>query len=91
MISKLDNNLHFSICIPIYNGEKYLRECIDSALNQTYKNFEIILLDDLSNDNSFSICNEYKKRYTCIKVIQNEKNLGLVGNLNAAINLAQAE
>lgn len=82
---------HFSICIPVYNGEKYLRDCIDSALNQTYENFEIILLDDCSSDNSFSICTEYKNRYSCIRSIRNERNLGLADNLNAVIGLAQAE
>ena len=48
-----------SIIIPIYNVEKYLEKCLDSILNQTYKNLEIILIDDGSTDNSPNICNSY--------------------------------
>lgn len=84
-------NPFFSICIPVYNGEKFLVECIDSALNQTFKNFEIILLDDHSSDNSFAICQDYEKTYQSIRAIRNEKNFGLVNNLNKAINLAKGD
>ena len=73
-----------SIIIPVYNVEKYLKECLESVINQTYTNLEIILVDDGSTDGSGNICDEYKKRDTRIKVIHKEnggvsiaRNLGL--------------
>ena len=56
-----------SVIVPIYNVEQYLRKCIDSIINQTYKNLEIILVDDGSWDNSPRICDEYAKRDNRIK------------------------
>ena len=49
-----------TVIVPIYQVEKYLKKCLDSILNQTYKNLEIILVDDGSKDNSPQICEEYK-------------------------------
>lgn len=65
-----------SIIVPVYNVEKYLRQCLDSLINQTYKNIEIIIVDDGSTDNSGKICDEYEKKYKQIKVIH-KKNEGL--------------
>ena len=53
-------NRMFSICVPVYNVEKYLPECIESVLNQTYENFELILVDDGSKDGSLKICRKYE-------------------------------
>ena len=50
-----------SIVVPIYNTEQYISKCIESLINQTYKNLEIILVDDGSTDNSFNICKKYQK------------------------------
>ena len=58
-----------SIVIPIYNAEKTLRRCIDSAVNQTYRDIEIILVDDGATDNSGRICDEYAERDARIRVI----------------------
>ena len=73
------SNKLISIIIPVYNIEKYLGECLDSILNQTYQNFEIILVDDCSTDSSFNICNEYASKDKRIKVIQNDVNSGGCG------------
>ncbi|MDR0695755.1 MAG: glycosyltransferase [Holosporales bacterium] len=56
------NTIHVSVIVPIYNAEKYLKTCLDSLVNQSLKNFEIILVDDGSTDNSYHICHEYSKR-----------------------------
>ena len=55
-----------SIIIPVYNSSKYLRDCLDSVVNQTYKDIEIILVNDGSTDNSLDIINEYKEKYANI-------------------------
>ena len=59
----------FSIILPVYNVEKYLSACVDSILNQTMKDYEVILVDDGSKDSSGFICDDYAKKYDCIKVI----------------------
>lgn len=65
-----------SVIIPVYNVEEYLCECIDSVINQTYKNLEIILVDDGSTDSSGKICDEYKENDSRVSVIH-QKNGGL--------------
>lgn len=75
----------------VYNGEKYIRESIESILNQTYKNFELIICDDGSKDKSLEIINEYQKKDNRIIVIKNEKNLGLAASLNNSIKMAKGE
>ncbi len=70
-----------SVIVPIYNVEKYLCECLDSIVNQTYKNLEILLVDDGSTDNSGLICDEYKNKDGRIRVFHTEN-----GGLSAARN-----
>lgn len=79
-----------SIVVPIYNVEKYLRTCIDSILVQTYKNLEIILVDDGSPDRCGVICDEYKEKDQRIMVIH-QKNRGLSCARNAGIDIAQGQ
>ena len=75
-----------SICIPTYNGEKYLKECLDSCIDQTFKNYEIIICDDCSSDGTIKIIEEYAKIFPQIILFQNDGNLGLVGNWNRCIH-----
>ncbi len=76
-----------SIVVPIYNTEKYLKRCIESILNQTYQNLEVILVNDGSLDKSGQICNEYAKRDKRIKVIHKE-NTGSAESRNIGIKYA---
>lgn len=64
---KLDNKI--SIIVPVYNVEKYLNNCIDSILNQTYKNFELIIVNDCFTYNNKYICTAYQLKYDNIKAI----------------------
>ena len=65
----MTNQPLLSVIIPVYKVEKYLRQCVDSVINQTYKNLEIILVDDGSPDNCGKICDEYAQKDRRIKVI----------------------
>ena len=56
----MHNNPLFSVIVPVWNVEKYIKKCIDSILDQTFKDFELILIDDGSTDSSGIICDEYK-------------------------------
>ena len=80
----------FSIIVPVYNAEKYLKECIESLVNQTYKNIEIILVNDGSKDNSFNICQEYASKDSRIILI-NQENQGVSETRNNALKIASGE
>ncbi|MCK7591027.1 glycosyltransferase [Subsaxibacter sp. CAU 1640] len=69
-------NYSASIIVPVYNAEKYLDRCINSLLNQSYENLEIILVNDGSTDNSGTICDRYHNSYKNIRVIHHEKSSG---------------
>jgi len=79
-----------SVIVPVYNVEKYLSRCLDSIINQTYKNLDIILIDDGSTDKSALICQEYKNIDKRIKVIHQE-NRGLSGARNTGIDNAEGD
>ena len=79
-----------SIIVPVYNVEQYLKECIESILAQTWKNFEVILVDDGSTDSSGKICDEYSQKKEFISVIH-KKNGGLSSARNAGIDVAQGD
>lgn len=79
-----------SIIIPVYNVEKYLRRCIDSILSQTYTDFEAILVDDGSTDESGKICDEYALKDSRIKVIH-KKNGGVSAARNSGLDVAVGE
>lgn len=77
-----------SIIVPVYNVEKYIKKCIESLINQTYKNIEIILVDDGSTDKSGKICDEYERKYRNINVLH-QKNQGLSMARNNGMLLSQ--
>ena len=80
-------NYKVSIIVPVYNVEKYIHKCIVSILSQTYKNLEIILVDDGSPDNCGKICDEYASNDNRIIVIH-QKNGGLSAARNAGLNIS---
>ena len=79
-----------SVVIPVYNVEKYLKRCLDSIINQTYKNIEIILVNDGSKDNSRDICEEYAKKYESVSLI-NQENGGLSAARNTALKIVSGD
>lgn len=79
-----------SVVIPVYNVEKYLSQCIESVISQTYKCFEIILIDDGSKDDSGKICDEYAQKDNRIKVIH-KKNEGVSAARNDGIDISSGE
>ena len=80
--------MKLSVIMSVYNGRRYLKEAVESILNQTFKNFEFIIIDDGSTDKSPQILDEYAKRDKRIRVIH-QKNIGLTKSLNKALKLAQ--
>ena len=84
-------NEYISVIIPCYNVEKYLKKCVDSILNQSYKKIEIILIDDCSTDNTWQIIEEYAKTHKNIISIKNEKNSGAGYSRNQALKIAKYE
>lgn len=80
----------FSICIPVYNTSKYLKECLESVLNQTFKDFEIVLIDDGSTDGSSDICDNFAKQYPNIRVIH-KQNEGLMMTRRRGFQEAKGE
>ena len=79
-----------SIIVPIYNVEKYINKCIKSLISQTYKNIEIMLVDDGTQDNSGKICDEWAKKDKRIKVIHKE-NQGLISARRVGIANANGD
>ena len=79
-----------SVIIPVYNTEKYLHRCIDSVLAQTYKDFELLLIDDGSKDSSGTICDEYAAQDARVRVFHKE-NGGVSSARNVGLNHAQGE
>ena len=84
------NNKKVAIVMSTYNGEKFIEEQLDSILNQTYKNIEIIVRDDGSKDNTVNIVKEYQKKYNNIKLYEGE-NLGFVKSFFELLKLEEAD
>lgn len=84
------NHTKVSVIIPVYNVEKYLRECLDSVVNQTLKDIEIIIIDDGSTDKSAAICDEYAEKDSRIIVVHKE-NSGYGASMNIGLKKANGE
>lgn len=85
-----DDVKNVGIIIPVYNGKDYVCQTIQSCLDQEYKDIEILIVDDCSTDESFTIINEFIKHYTGAKkinLIKNEKNTGVLGSCNKAASM----
>jgi len=80
-----------SVCLVTYNRAGVLAETIESILNQTFSDFELIISDDCSTDNTETVCRKYAEKDGRIKYFRNEKNLSMPANLNLAISRARGQ
>lgn len=80
-----------SVLMPVFNSELFVADAIKSILNQTFPNFELLILDDASTDKSFEIIKDFENKDPRIKAFQNEKNLGVVESRNKLINLSKGK
>lgn len=85
------NNPIVSICIPVYNGAKFIGRALDYCIKQTYKNIEIVVADDASTDETASVVKKYAARDRRVRYFLNEKNLGLSPNFMRSFELASGE
>ena len=89
MYVKMKKDPIVSVVLPVYNGEKYIKESVDSILNQTFTDFELLIIDNASVDSTKLIIKSYSDKR--IRLIENASNKGLVYSLNLGINLARGE
>lgn len=87
----MNTNLTISVLMPAYNAAPYIAEAIHSILNQTFADFELIVIDDCSTDKTYQIVSELALFDSRIKVIKNAINLGIAGNRNKALSLARGK
>jgi len=80
-----------SVLMPAYNSEKYIAEAIESILNQTFKDFELIVIDDCSKDKTWKIIQKYAKKGKRIVAVKNTKNLGISDNRNKGISISKGK
>ena len=90
IINKEMSEFKLSVVIPVYNGEKYLRECVDSILSQTFRNFEIVLVNDGSTDSTASICDEYTTQHDNVVVVH-QNNQGINKTRRNGVRNARGE
>ncbi len=79
-----------SVLLSVYNGERFLKEAVESILNQTYSDFEFIIINDASTDKTFNILSDFANKDSRIRVVHNETNIGLTKSLNRGLAVAQA-
>ena len=86
-----DNNPTVSVCIPSYNYQAYISEAITSVLSQTYKNIELIIIDDCSSDNTEEVVNKYLGTDKRLRFYKNKQNVGMVANWNLCLQNASGK
>ena len=84
-------NLKVSIGLPVFNGQKYIKETINSILAQTFKNFELIISDNLSNDETKEICKSYEKKDNRIRYVRQKKHISSLANYEFTLNSARGD
>lgn len=87
----MEKTPYFSVIVPMYNVQRYIKLCIDSILNQTFKDFEIIIVDDASTDDSYKICHERYSKNEKVRIIRYEKNQGSAFSRNTGIENAHGK
>ena len=87
----MSGSVPVAIALPVYNGANYLREALDSIQSQTYSDFEVIISDNASTDETPQICHEYARRDARIKLKRSEQFLPHAENVNRAVELCSAE
>jgi glycosyltransferase involved in cell wall biosynthesis len=90
-VKKIAQTPLVSVVIPVYNGNGFLPSAIESILDQTYKNFEVIIIDDGSTDNSYEIMKNYAKTHSRLRIFRNPKNINIANTLNRGIKLARGQ
>lgn len=90
-ITEDEKSYGLTAIVLVYNGEPYLEDCLNSLVNQTLDNLEILLINDVSTDNSLSICKKFEKEYDNVRLIDKDINEGLGANANLGIKLARGE
>ncbi|MRX67904.1 Glycosyl transferase family 2 [Flavobacterium resistens] len=85
----MENNFLISVVLPVFNGEKFLSKSIESVLNQTYQNVELIIVNDNSTDNTLNIANQYAEKDSRVKIISNSINKKLPASLNIGHNASK--
>lgn len=83
--------MRYSILIPVYNVEAYIENCLETVFDQTYRNYEVVLVDDGSTDCSGQICDKYKEKYPDICKVLHKENAGLISARREGIRLAESD
>ncbi len=91
MLNKDINEPSISVIVPVYNGGKFIKEAVDSILNQSFSDFELIVVDDCSNDDTYEIVDELKRTDKRLRIYQNNSNVGVAATLNFGISVAKGK
>ena len=82
-----ENQLLFNIVVPLFNAEKYIEKCLNSIINQSYKRFQVHVVDDCSGDSSYEIASSICKKHKNIKISRNSKRIGALNNIHNLLNM----